>query len=301
MPNRLPDQSSWFFITGCQRSGTTMMRLVLECHSGISCFDETQSYRVLATGEHEGPAVEGLVGFKIPRLAEQLDQPHAFDLGLENAPQGFYRGQNALFLVRDYRDVVASMLKLKGAKTWLETWAIPILQNKMASELRFANRWKDEMALCERAGSLPMFGALYWAYKNDALLRYARRGMPVLPIQYESLVTDPRGELERICRFLGVPFEEALLDHPGHAHGELFASGLTVGNTDPRRRIDAASVGQWKEWLSPEDLRLASAIAGPIESRLARLLRGAPATRPMPTPAATRPQEQPSTRTNPEA
>src|SRR6186713_2185314 len=113
MPNTLPDESNWFFITGCQRSGTTMMRLVLECHSGITCFDETRSYRALATREHDGPAAAGLVGFKIPRLAEQLDQPRAFDLGLDDPPQGFYRGQNALFLVRDYRDVVASMLKLK--------------------------------------------------------------------------------------------------------------------------------------------------------------------------------------------
>jgi hypothetical protein len=96
MPNTLPDESRWSFITGCQRSGTTMLRLVLECHSGIFCFDEPQSYRVLTSPEHDGPAATDLVGFKIPRLAEQLDQPRAYDFRLRDPPQGFYRGQNAL-------------------------------------------------------------------------------------------------------------------------------------------------------------------------------------------------------------
>ena len=285
MPNALPADDRCFLITGCQRSGTTMMRLVLESHSDIACLDETQSYKALATGEHDGASNGSLLGLKIPRLAEQLDQDEVADLGLDLEIPPFYRGQRVLFLVRNFRDVIASMLKLRGAKTWLEQWAVPIIRRKAETDSRFARRWKDELELCDRAGSLPMFGALYWAYKNDALLRYVRRGLPVLPIGYEALVTDPRGELARVCRFLGVPFEEALLDHPGHEHGELFASGLTVGNTDPKRGIDDASVGQWREWLGASDLNLASAIAGPIEGRISRLLQGPPASRPMPSRA----------------
>jgi hypothetical protein len=299
MPNALPADDRCFFITGCQRSGTTMLRLVLESHPEIACLDETRSYKALSTGEHDGPAGASLLGLKVPRLAEQLDQDRVSDLGLDMEIAPFYRGQRVLFLVRNFRDVIASMLKLRGATTWLEQWAVPIIRRKAQADPRFGWRWKDELDLCERAGSLPMFGALYWAYKNDALLRYTRRGLPVLPIGYEALVSDPRGELQRVCAFLGVPFEEALLDHPGHEHGELFASGLTVGNTDPKRGIDEASVGQWREWLSAEDVNLASAIAGPIESRLTRLMQGPPATRPMPSRATPLQPERLRSRTIP--
>jgi hypothetical protein len=36
-----------FFISGCQRYGTTMLRLVLESHSHIHWFDEAIGYRLL--------------------------------------------------------------------------------------------------------------------------------------------------------------------------------------------------------------------------------------------------------------
>lgn len=275
----LPADSRWFFITGCQRSGTTMLRLVLECHSDVFCFDEIQSYRVLGTREHAEEITKRLVGFKIPRLAEQLDGAETYDYGLPEAPAGFYRGQKVLFIVRDFRDVVASMLKLRGTRSWLEEWAVPIVRHKVERDAGFAERWRGELALCETSGSLAAIGALYWAYKNEALLRYAERRYPVLPLSYESLVSAPRTELERVCRFLGVDFQDALLDHPGQAHGELFETGLTVGGTDPKRRIDEASVGQWRDWLDPAGERLASRIARPVEDRIAPLLAPSSADR----------------------
>lgn len=249
-----------------------MLRLILECHSEIFCFDEMQSYHVLSAREHEGDITEQLVGFKIPRFAEQLDHPQPYDYGLTETPAPFYRGQKVLFMVRDLRDTVASMLKLRGNKSWLEDWAVPILRHKAEQETEFAQRWRKELALCQESMSLAAFGALYWAYKNEALLRYVQQRYPVLPISYESLVTAPRAELGRVCRWLGVDFQEALLDHPQQAHGELYESGLTVGGTDPKRRIDVASVGQWQAWLNPADERLASEIARPIENQIAPLL-----------------------------
>lgn len=36
-----------FFISGCQRSGTTMLRLILESHPFIQCFDEVAGYDIL--------------------------------------------------------------------------------------------------------------------------------------------------------------------------------------------------------------------------------------------------------------
>lgn len=50
----LPPDCRRFFITGCQRSGTTLLRLILEGHQDIRCFDETRSYGVLA-GQQADP------------------------------------------------------------------------------------------------------------------------------------------------------------------------------------------------------------------------------------------------------
>lgn len=264
----LPDPSQWFFITGCQRSGTTLLRLILESHSQVHCFEEARSYRLLAR-RHRGPDIQAArVGFKVPRLAEQFDQAETYDYGLAEPPQGFYQGQPILFLVRDVRDTVASMLKLGHERSWLEKWAVPIIEEKVRREPAFAERFADELAHCRESSSPSAYGTLYWVYKNEALLRYTRAGYPALPISYEALVADPEAELRRICRKLEIDFEPSLLAHPEHAHGALGQTGLAIGNTDPSRSIDQASVGQWRSWLSVDDLAVVREIAGPWVPRL---------------------------------
>lgn len=261
-----------------------MLRLILECHSQISCFDELRSYQLLSTRSHEGSLHKPLVGFKVPRFAEQLDYSEPYDLGLTETFTRFYTGQNVVFIVRDVRDVVASMLRLHGTRSWLEEWAIPIIEDKLQREREFARRWANEFAICREDGSFAAYGALYWSYKNDALIRYARARYPVLPVSYERLVCTPEPPLRRVCEWLGVPFEASLLDHPSHEHGELFEGGLTIGNTDSKRAIDGASVGQWKAWLTERDLRLIASIADPTQATLTKLMAASsdaarPATR----------------------
>lgn len=149
------------------------------------------------------------------------------------------------------------------------------LQDASVQERRccgFAEEFAAERALCERSGSLAAYGALYWIFKNRALLRYREAGYPVLPVAYEALVKHPERELRRVCAALGVAFEEGLLLHPQHAHAELYANGLTVGDTDPRRCIDDASVGQWRTWLSADDQRWIREIALPLARQLASVV-----------------------------
>ena len=63
-----------FFILGCQRTGTTLMRLILE----------------------DLPPAR-LIGFKILRWTEQLNCQVLFDDGAEGPCEKFYRGEKILF------------------------------------------------------------------------------------------------------------------------------------------------------------------------------------------------------------
>jgi hypothetical protein len=267
----LPPVDRWFFITGCQRSGTTLLRLVLECHPEVFCFDELDSYRVLASSQFEDTIAKPWVGFKVPRWAEQLDSELLRDFGLPDEARRIYQGQKILFLVRDYRDVITSMLKLRGAKrSWLEEWAEPILESHVASEGDFAENWARELAACRTAPNrLVALGALYWKFKNAALLRYVGRGYPVQAICYERLVTCPEEQLKRVCTFMGIGFTDELMHHPAHAHREILENGLAVGNSDPTRLIDTASVGQWQSYIEPQDVALAQEIVGALPRLIA--------------------------------
>lgn len=52
-------------------------------------------------------------------------------------------------------------------------------------------------------------------------LRDARRGLPGHTVRYENLTADPAGETRRLCAFLGVPWEPGMLDYGRHRHGDL--------------------------------------------------------------------------------
>jgi hypothetical protein len=90
------DGDSVFFIVGCERSGTTLMRLVLECHSRITCIDEPMSCRVisrLARSRRCG----SLVGLKTPCVTEQFYSPSLYDPFFLSRPNPLYQQAASLF------------------------------------------------------------------------------------------------------------------------------------------------------------------------------------------------------------
>ncbi len=241
------------------------MRLILEAHPDVVCYDEIRAYAILQSSAVE-PLPPGfkLVGFKLPRWTEQLTRPVLFDEGASGVCRNFYRGEKILFLRRDVRDTIVSMLKLKaGQSSWCETWVPRMIKAKLAWESTFRTRYAEELSIIDNCGSrLVGLAALYWKYKNDAFVEYRRRGLPVLSVSYEDLVKNPGQVLQSVCRHLGISFHENLLRHNELPHNELFENGLTVGNTNPKLPIQTGSVGQWERFLSQENLRIIERIAG---------------------------------------
>ena len=221
-----------------------------------------KGYAILQNSVVEDLSPARLVGFKLPRWTEQLTRPVLFDEGAEGVCNNFYNGEKILFLQRDVRDTIASMLKLKaGQLSWCEIWVPRILHSKVLGDAAFRTRYAAELSIIDASGSrLAGLAALYWKYKNDAYFEYRQQGLPVLAVPYEDLVTDPRPVLEAVCRHLRIPFHDNLLRHSELPHTELFENGLTVGNTNPKAPIQAGSVGQWDRFLSKDDLKIVERI-----------------------------------------
>jgi len=264
-----------FFMAGCQRSGTTMLRLVLECHPEIFCLDEDTSYPALMCGECPKPAGQKLTGFKVPRWSEQFDASAAQDNGEEAVARNFYQGQPIIYLVREVRDTVASMLKLKmtETQTWLEYCARPILESKIAQPA-FAKQYAPDIEQLRASGNAwPKVGALYWKYKTEPLFRYQQLGWPVLLIRYEDLVESPGWHLRHIVDFLGLEWNDRLLEHDRLPHAEIYPDGTAMGNTDPRKPINDESVGQWRRMLGPKEEASILEMAGDLPKRLGYTVR----------------------------
>lgn len=249
-----------FLIVGCQRSGTTLLRLILDSHSKVSCFDESISHELLAKGndvidDFVSKAGMSHLGFKIPRFTEQLDSSELQDFGLNFTIDNFYRSEPIIFLSRDCRDVVCSMLNLKiGEDSWLQTWGIPIIEYWLENSEIFKSSFGSTIQQVKDSNYYEVkMGALYWVFKNSAYLRYLQKGYPLHFVKYEDLVSNPKRTIQSIARFLGLLWEDSLLKHHEKSHSELSDKGLAVGRTDPKRRIDNSKVGQYQKQLTQQE------------------------------------------------
>jgi hypothetical protein len=261
------DPATWFFIIGCQRSGTTLMRLVLECHSRIQCCDEQATYSILA-GRRLLVRERPLLGLKAPCLTEQFGNTSLWDPLVLPEVSNPYCGQKLIFMMRDVRDTVASMLRLRvRTEPWTETHLTTALEAKLDRDPAFVERYAP-VILKLRTARYPTLAraAFYWRYKAEALYDYLERGFPVLLIRYEDLVTRAEVELLRVCGFLQVPWESGLLRHPTFTHAEVDDAGLAIGGTDARRPIDTHSLGQWHGVFSDDQLNEILEFAGSAQT-----------------------------------
>jgi hypothetical protein len=264
------------FVVGCARSGTTLLQLMLHAHPRIAIPPETrlltEAYdRRLEFGDLRDPAnVDALVDWifvdpeqrlvhdlkldatEFRRRAHEVDPTLGSILGLvlvmyaerfgkprwgDKRPSYFKRIDTLLelfpdaqfvHLVRDGRDCVVS---LKGM-SWWGSGSVGAMQN-----------WVAAM----RAGD-----------------RAARRLRPdqFHELRYEDLVDDPRPELERLCAFLGEPFDEAMLQPNRVARKAVPARKRRRHHGRTTDRVDDAAVGRWVEELEPWELRLFESVAG---------------------------------------
>ena len=101
---------------------------------------------------------------------------------------------------------------------------------------------------------------------------YGRRAARRLPadsfyeLQYEHLVADPRGELQKLCTFLGEEFEEGMLQP--HRVAAQAVPERKSWHENTRGAVNSKSVGGYTEVLEPWEIRLMNFVAG---RRLRRL------------------------------
>lgn len=270
-------------ITGCQRSGTTLLSLMLGSHPLVTRIDEDE-FKAHKLSEYlMDESYHPYVCFKLPKLAHLLA---AFTV---------VPNLKVLFNIRDPRDVVVSMRNLRKPHNLGTCGRLHALLRSGANSLAWRNMLRSEvevnwlahprgaraeiekcLAALEWGSEWPaaisclqeqyerlrtrqfvdftrsdevMLGTLVWYLKNRILLQQAHVHSCKV-VRYENVVTDSEKVMRDILQFLGLPWSNEVLRH------HEINTGIKVGGTDSARPVDAHGIGRWRNALNEKDAGL---------------------------------------------
>lgn len=227
------------FLIGAERSGTTLLRLMLDHHPEIAWCSEFE-YSVDKIGDGDGfPEMAGYLAW--------LERDRIFRL------HGWQIDPNL-----DYPRLMDSFLRQKlGRKAVIGATVhryFPRLL-KIWPQARFVYLLRDGRDVGRSSIGMGWAGNMWTAMDRwvtaEELWRQLRASLGQdrwIEVRYEELIAEPTQTLTHICRFLGVDFDEAIFDY--------VYTTQSYGLPDPKL------AQQWRKKLSPEEIRLAEVKAG---------------------------------------
>lgn len=261
-------------ILGPPRSGTTLLRRVLDAHSAIACPPETYALSAAARFLHEESFAHGLrigvlVGMGYAGVSEQdvLARLRTMTFGL-----------------------LADNAKRQGKPRWAEKTAfdafhIPAIRKLCEGHVQFIclQRHGLDVAcsigdLVEKTGGLvqelhryvqryPQTLQAYahaWVDAATAVADLAEQDDRAIAIKYEDFVADPEAVTRRVLEHVREPWEDGLVQRALQRSEQVgFGDWKTYG----RASIDGSSVGRYKSVPQPA-LAPVAEICNPLLKRL---------------------------------
>lgn len=259
-----------FFIVGVDRSGTTVLRLVLD-RGGVAIPPESMFLADFASVRRAGVLddPDRAAAF----VARVWEHPRVRAWGLRAKPPQVPLG---LTHEQAYRFAVESPFRAYALEHGKDRWAdkTPYYLGRL-DELdavwpgaRFVVLVRDGRDVALSLLGVPFGPNNVWAAAR-VWARGIRRGLEaerrfpgrVVTVRYEDFVADPATETARLCEFLDLAFDEDMLaierTDPAKLDRDKAAwfTGLSEG-------INAAGAGRWRQDLSPHDQALFVGLAG---------------------------------------
>lgn len=231
-----------YFLVACERSGTTMFRLMLDHHPQIA-FSSEFEYAVDMVPNQGWPSLERYYRFL---ESHRIFQDHGYTID---------RSLDYPSLVNDF----LSQLQTRTGKPIVGAAVHRHIDRllRIWPEAQFIHLIRDGRDVARSCIGMGWASHIWTAadrwIETERLWDELRSHLEpdrFLEVHYEALIGEPEAILRRACEFFGVSYDPAMLDFP---------RDTTYEAPDPKL------VYQWRKKMSPEDLSL-------IESRIGDLL-----------------------------
>ena len=261
-------------VLGVRRSGTTLLRVMLDRNAELAIPDESYFVPQLARRHRGIVQVETFVDDlrRLPTLVEWKLAPDAVALRLR--PQ-MTTGDAIAAVFEAY---AAERGKSRwGDKTPLYMQYLPLLE-RLFAEAAFVHLIRDGRDAALSFLSVPegimtqgwghprdVAGfACQWATEVRAARALGRRVGPgrYLEVRYEALVADPEAELRRVCAFAGLEYDETMLGYVGQTESARKEHQQRL-NEPPR-----VGVRDFRTEMRAEDVAAFEAVAGDLLAEL---------------------------------
>jgi hypothetical protein len=238
------------FIIGAQRSGTSLLRRILDSHSRIACPPESKFILQLSRVLHDRKAMAGFdsMGYGAGEVTTAMGSFVRSFFDNYAASQAKPRWADK---TPNYVDCLDDLWGLFGSSTQF----VIILRHGLDTAFSLADPHRTYPALDEYmdagGGDRPIAAGLFWADKNRKIEAF-RQAHPAAcyRLRYEELTADPEGTLPPLFEWLGESWEPEVVDYSNFPHH----AGYGDPDVRRRRRIELNS-GRYKQW--PADVQRA--------------------------------------------
>ena len=269
----MPERPPFPFVVGCGRSGTTLVRAILDAHPDMAVPDE--SYFPLWLGRHR-ERYERPDGFATDTLVDDLlAHESSVRWGLpadtvraalaEAAPTTFADGVRAY-----YRAYAHAHGKGRYAdKTPIFVLHLPVLA-ELFGEARFVHMIRDGRNVVLSRVSTAWgtnrfdFETMQWRAHVEQGRAAGRALGPdrYLELRYEELLDDPEAVTRELCRFVDLEFDPGMLRYHERA-APLVEAQPHPGEHRNLLRPPTAGLRDWRTELDASRVALFEALAGP--------------------------------------
>lgn len=241
-------------IGGHARSGTTLLRVMLDTHPQVVCGPESRIFESLAQG--------GLkkIRKRADRIAKRYDTTGADIIKLlkevDTASEFVYRFFeiycNKTGKVRWAEKTPDNIYWFDEiSASFPEMYLIHVIRD--FRDLCLSQHPTNETFQCEGVNY-----RLLPSWINAIRCGIRQRSNPkYIEIRYEDLISDTVSTLKKLFEFIRLPWDDIVLDfykHDGPTRDEKVAPEVIA----TRKPISQASLGKWKKEMPPEDIRLLS-------------------------------------------
>ncbi len=260
------------FIVGLPRSGTTLLRVMLDSHPG------------LAVGP-EAPWMMGSYG-QLTSFKDLLDTLDNDRRGLVKNFDGIEPEHTAIALGQAIDTLLGRYAHARGKRRWVEKTPnhmgdIPTLVRMFPDALWLHILRDGRDVACSSYNERRTWGKVIWDPEGDApntRLNALRRwvqwehrfegwreefGLDVYDFRYEDLVTNPQATITGVLEFIGEAWDDAILDYKNKPHNlpEWEAGSRDVAK---RKKVSTSSTKRWQREFTTTELQIASTFAEPL-------------------------------------